>query len=117
MASLELFGCIPDDKTMTKITLTTPALVGNWILVPKDQKDIQDYPAHIEFREDGSYLVPMDNEVFRQWQSGDYEVIDEETIKIQTANDAMVSYRCRLVEDQLTFTDETGIKVTYHREH
>ncbi len=94
--------------------LTAAELAGEWDLIESDEPH-DSYPVSIEFRDDGSYLVPMDDGVFRLWQSGDYEIVGGEEIRIQTANDAMLSYRCRLTDDVLSFTDANGFKFSYRR--
>ena len=99
---------------MGDVPLNAAVLAGEWDLVESDEPH-DSYPVSIEFQDDGSYLVPMDDGVFRLWQSGDYEILGEEEISIQTANDAMLSYRCRLADDVLVFTDASGFKFSYCR--
>ena len=99
---------------MVAAPLSAAVLAGEWELVENDEPH-DSYPLSIEFRDDGSYLVPMDDGVFRLWQSGDYEILREDEISIQTANDAMLSYRCRLIGDVISFTDGSGHKYSYRR--
>lgn len=90
-------------------------LAGHWQRVSQTPADPMLYPERIEFRQDGSYLTPMDNSAFYEWQAGDFEVVNSSTINIQASNDAMLGYQCSLINEELTFTDAEGIEVRYRR--
>ena len=89
-------------------------LVGTWQKLTEEPcSDL--YPNQIEFRIDGVYLVPMENE-YKHWQSGDFEIAKEGVINIQTANDETVSYHYAISEDRtLTFEDQNGCKFGYRQ--
>lgn len=98
--------------------VTKPDLTGNWRKITSD-KCAEQYPAELSFRDGDIYLVSM--EIIQQdpapiWQSGDYEVVDGENIKMQAANDAMLSYELtETAGGTLVFTDENGCTVEYER--
>ena len=90
-------------------------LVGTWQKLSGDPCGKM-YPNQIEFRDDGVYLVPMQKDEFWQWQSGDFEMMEEGVIRMQTANDAMLPYRYSISENRvLTFWDQDGCKVSYQQ--
>lgn len=94
------------DKTH-EMTVEKSSIVGSWFKVSESLCSGR-YPDLIEFREDGVYLTPMRDDVFLEWQSGDYEFSGENEIKMQTANDAMVPVRYQLDEHGrlLTFIED-----------
>jgi len=74
------------------------------------------YPDRVMFRAAGLYEAPGAPEAGKLWQSGDFELPDEQTIVIQVANDAMVGYRIReLTETRLTLEDQNGCVFSFDR--
>lgn len=117
-----LMGCSPndhqitsnlDEKTMTSVTLV--AIVGKWHKLSPAECDTP-YPDQLEFLKAGVYLSTPAEKAFTLWQSGDYELVDGDRIKIQTATDAMLLYRVSLQNDKtLVFIDEKGCEFKYQR--
>lgn len=95
--------------------LEPKTMVGKWKKI--DSTDCSAaYPNELEFIEGGVYLSERNDDVFLQWQSGDFEVIFEGHILMQTATDAMVEYEFSLSDDDiLTFIDESGCEFRYER--
>ncbi|MDH5767148.1 MAG: hypothetical protein OEZ38_14130 [Gammaproteobacteria bacterium] len=90
-------------------------LTGHWQRVSQTPDDVSLYPEQIEFRSDGCYLTVIDNEVFYEWQAGDYEIIDDSNVKIESSTDAMLTYKCYFENKVLNFINADGVKVTYQR--
>ena len=96
----------------------TPDLAGRWRKVTLESC-AEIYPSEMSFREGGIYLVPM--EIVQQdpapiWQSGDYELVGIDGVKIQAANDAMILYSVSATgTGNLVFTDERDCMVEYKR--
>ena len=111
------FGLACNRYNSHEMTATKSSIVGNWIKV--SQRPCSDrYPDSIEFREDGAYLTPMRDDVFLEWQSGDYELSGEGEVKIQTSNDAMVPSRYGFDEDgRLLVFFEDECECVFERSH
>jgi hypothetical protein len=93
-------------------------LVGEWRKVSASPC-AELYPDRLTFRNDGVYLVPQElvrADPFPIWQSGDYEVVDDGRIRIQTSTDAMAAYDFTLSpEGVLSFTDGSGCRFNFER--
>jgi hypothetical protein len=74
------------------------------------------YPPTIEFFSDGTYVgtsIGIWSDFF-VWQGGQYEILDDGRIKMQTKNGFAV-YKLSMIEDKLTFTDDSACEFTYQR--
>lgn len=117
-----LIACLPNsndnqamqgEQTMPDITLRSIAGTWNkWTAEPCARA----YPAQVKFMETGVYLSTTDEKEFSLWQSGDFMLVGDNRISIQTANDAMVDYGVSLKEDDtLVFVDENNCEFAYVR--
>jgi hypothetical protein len=100
-----------DDEKIPK-----PGLVGCWRKLAQDPGAMP-YPDEIEFSEDGLYETSRRGRGygFSIWDAGDYSVIDPGRARISTAHDKKVIYDYDLQDDELTFVDPQGKKVSYKR--
>lgn len=94
-------------------------LVGRWRKITEDPCADR-YPLQLDVRAGGIYLSEGDPKAFCLWQSGDWELTDEGRLKIQIANDKMVSYRVELEQgdsegDTLRVTDAEGCEFRYRK--
>jgi hypothetical protein len=90
-------------------------LVGRW-QKSTDAACAVAYPKNLEFRAGGTYLSASAPESFAIWQSGSYELVGSDRIRIQIANDAMIEYQFHLASGgRLTFVDDQGCEITYRR--
>ena len=114
-------GCGADDETAGPATPeSVPAvepspatLRGRWIRVV-DEGCRSAYPLAIEFRET-DYLAELDPATAPEIDSGGYELIDADTVRLTRPNDAQVDIALSLGEEQLTLTDGDGCSVSYRR--
>jgi hypothetical protein len=103
-----------DSKSREKMIL------GNWIKIHHTECSRR-YPARLEFRENGVYLVYLeDNDTTKErplWDGGEYEIISESQIRISTANDAKLTYNFSISKSgggrTLIFLDSQGCKFLY----
>ncbi len=96
------------------MSLPTERILGKWHKVGDSPCAVK-YPETLEFRDTDVYLSSVSEKVFSLWQSGDFELVDDRTIKIQIANDAMVKYVFEIVNDRLRFVDDEGCQFEYER--
>lgn len=90
-------------------------LAGRWMKVARDGCG-ETYPGSIEFRERGIYAAqPAVAGGFSTWDSGSYELVDARTVRISTANDAVIPYAFTLEGDRLSFVDPDGCRFEYRR--
>lgn len=93
----------------------TGSIVGKWTKVATAECD-KSYPDELEFFETGIYSSTPARKVFSLWQSGDYELVDRNRIRIQTATDAMLVYSFSISkEGSLIFVDQNGCEFRYER--
>ena len=98
-----------------KVMVTTGSIVGKWIKVATTECD-KSYPNELEFFETGIYSSTATRKVFSLWQSGDYEIVDRNRIRIQTATDAMLVYNFSISKEGfLIFVDQDGCEFRYER--
>ena len=91
------------------------ALVGRWRRLT-DEPCAEAYPERIEFREDGVYLADSEDQRFREWQAGDYE-LEAGSVRMQMSTDAMQPFDISFPDDeQLVFLDAGGCRIEYRRE-
>jgi len=110
------------------------SIVGQWqkAYIELDQKSNleysqkcqRQYPDNLEFFDEGIYMISREDslkeELYLQWQSGDYQVIQNDRIHIQSATDAMEEYRISITDSTkdeilLTFVDDDGCEFVYKR--
>lgn len=90
------------------------SIVGRWRTVTDDPCGGR-YPDVLEFRDRGVY-TGQSQSGFTLWDAGSYEPAQDGSIRISTANDAMIPYRYTLSGDALTFRDPEGCEFAYRRE-
>lgn len=106
--------CMSDSKSKEKIIL------GTWLKIHHAECSRR-YPARLEFRENGVYLVHLEEDDIAKehpiWDGGEYEIISKDQIKISTANDAKLIYNFSISESEggriLIFLDSQGCKFQY----
>lgn len=93
-----------------------PNLAGRWRKLAQDP-DALPYPDEIEFSEDGLYEASRGEKGygFSIWDAGDYRIVDPGRARISTAHDKKVTYDYDLQDDEVTFVDPQGKKVSYKR--
>lgn len=91
-------------------------LVGSWKKITTT-KCSEIYPDNIEFQERGIYFGQKEPEakVHPLWDSGGYEVLSDNQVKISTANDAEIIYSYSISGNVLTFVDKRGCELQYLR--
>ncbi len=95
--------------------METKQLTGAWRKID-DPECAKAYPESLEFREGDFYLCAGDDDVLCGWPSGDYEMMQGDRIRMQTANDAMVAYEISAPrEGVIRFVDDEGCVVEYER--
>jgi hypothetical protein len=106
-------ACMSDNKSREKI------IFGNWLKIHHTECSRR-YPARLEFRENGVYLVHLEDSTTMEhpiWDGGEYEIISEDQIKISTANDAKLIYNFSISESEgrriLIFLDSQECKFQY----
>ncbi|MDQ3968601.1 MAG: hypothetical protein M3275_09425 [Thermoproteota archaeon] len=95
-------------------------ILGNWLKIHHTECSRR-YPARLEFRENGVYLVHLEDDDTEKehpiWDGGEYEIISEDQIKISTANDAKLIYNFSVSKSEggrmLIFLDSHGCKFRY----
>jgi hypothetical protein len=88
--------------------------VGRWQKISSADCDRR-YPAEIEFREATFLARKGPEQGFIIWDTGGYEVLGEDEVKIEIATDEQVRYRFSLEGDTLTFVDGDGCEFSYRR--
>lgn len=87
---------------------------GKWKKVSAEPCAEQ-YPDEIEFYDRPRFLAKKGpNQRFISWDAGSYEVGDNE-VKLSTATDEIVAYKCDFKDDLLSFVDNAGCKFAYRR--
>lgn len=113
-----------EELTPTPTTGATPTpeiqkdIFGNSFIVPTSANKIVIkcsfiYPPNIEFFNNKTYAgtSSMLSEAFI-WQGGQYEILEDGRIKMQTKNGFAV-YEFTIEENKITFTDDTTCKFSY----
>lgn len=76
----------------------------------------ESYPDEIEFYDRPRFLAKKGpDQRFICWDAGRYETAGEDTVKLSTASDKLVTYRYDLQGDLLTFVDDANCRITYRR--
>lgn len=90
-------------------------LQGTWLRGTTSPGN-DDYPDHIEFKENGLYFgKKKEPNTFTWWDVGTYEVVSDNVVKISTANDAMITYQFTISGDTLRFVEPQGRTLEYCR--
>jgi hypothetical protein len=93
----------------------TPPLEGNWEKITHSPCS-QTYPDTLQFGQGGLYTGHQhDPGAFTLWDAGTFQVAGPGQIRISTANDAIISYKFSLRDNELTFTDPGGCAYKYRR--
>lgn len=91
-------------------------VMGRWKkIVEAKCSDI--YPDDLEFKPRNIYfgLKGDSGTEFTLWDSGGYQIVSSDQIKISTANDAEIVYKFSVSKDILKFTDNNGCEIRYRR--
>ena len=95
--------------------LTAEALIGAW------RRDAHAacktiYPPVVEFLKNGLYAAPDGPAVGAIWHGGDWEIYQNKALRVQAANDAMLSYAVDgLGAGQVVLVDSDGRRIPYSR--
>ena len=74
------------------------------------------YPHSIRFESSGLYFGESDPPgEFTQWDAGTHEITGPDTVKISTANDAVITYRFSVDGETLKFVDPDGCEFSYRK--
>lgn len=112
---------------LPRISFTSPsrAILGRWerLQVPTPGQENTfvigcdfGYPQNIEFFPDGTYAgmaISLFSDLFI-WQGGEYEILEDGRVKIQTRNGFAV-YTLQVSGDRLTFVDDNDCQIIYQR--
>ncbi len=90
-------------------------LIGTWVRIdPATCGSI--YPDAIRFEASGLYFGRKEPPgSFTLWDAGTFEVVGGRSIKISTANDAIIAYGYAIEDDVLSFSDAQGCRFSYRR--
>jgi hypothetical protein len=88
-------------------------LVGRWRKVDDDDSAAS-FPSEVEFFADRTYRGMHPRGFRSDWDEASFDVLDEDHVQIETANDRKVIYSTRLNRDELTFAVGDR-RVTYRR--
>lgn len=94
---------------------TKDALIGRWTR-QATEACAESYPDALEFGAGGVYHGSAGaGQGFVQWGGGDYQLLEDERIKLQDQRDAMVEYRFSLDGGTLRFVAPDGCEIVYTR--
>jgi hypothetical protein len=95
-------------------TVGLPYLQGQWRKITQDPK-VDMYPATLDFSL-ATYRGTRDaNQGMIWWDAGIYRMVDERTLVLSTATDAMVEYQISYDQNRLVVSDADGNTVEYQR--
>ena len=90
-------------------------LVGEWRKTGREAC-AERYAANLRFDANGLYFGEAERPgEFTLWDNGTWRLVEQGTLAMSTANDAVVRYGYALVGDSLIFTDPTGCRFSYAR--
>jgi hypothetical protein len=89
-------------------------LIGKWIKITKS-KCSKIYPDKLEFRKNGIYLGKRKKSSPSWWDLGDYRILNENKLKISTADDSIQKINFKIQDNKLEFIDDTLCKFSYIR--
>ncbi len=110
-------GCKPapnytkSDNTMAQRKINN--WLGKWAKITTSDC-AKNYPQQIDFNEKGLFNAQKSNDIYTLWDVGTYEM-GQDTVKISTANDAIIAYNYKMVGDMLTFLDANGCEFIYKK--
>lgn len=93
--------------------MKTDDLVGRWRKVEDDSAS-PDFPHEVEFHRDRTYQASHHGRLHAVWDQASFDVMDDGTLRIETATDRKVRYPAALNGDELTLESPAGT-VTYRR--
>src|SRR4029453_1357047 len=76
-------------------------LIGRWRRVG-DEPAADAFPREVEFFADGTYRAAADGTRRGAWDEASFDVLDDGSVRIETANDRKVRYAADLDHDELT---------------
>jgi hypothetical protein len=91
-------------------------LLGRWKKIT-DTKCSKIYPDYLEFTDMGMYTGKREQEttVHPYWDAGTYQILNEDQVKISTANDAQVIYNFSIIDGTLIFMSADKCEFKYLR--
>jgi hypothetical protein len=110
-------GCMPAPGTTEGEAMPGLALklIGNWERLT-DSPCSRVYPKAIEFRDGGLYSgTGMQPGNAPGWDSGTWEIVEPNHIRISTINDAIITYGFSLSGDIVTFVAPDKCEFRYRR--
>lgn len=109
-ALLTCTGRLLDHKSHTAMNL-----LGSWEKITRSDCAAQ-YPAVIAFKENGLYTAEADAQArfHPVWDVGTF-VVEADQARLSTSNDAVIAYKIREANGQLTFTSPDGCDITYRK--
>ena len=96
------------------MTQSSQQLVGTWEKIT-DSECSRKYPDRITFQEGKLYFAQSDPGTFTFWDVGTYEATSPKSVKVSTANDALISYKFSISENIVSFVDPDGCEFKYQR--
>ena len=91
-------------------------VVGRWKKIVETECS-DTYPDDLEFMANNIYFGRKGEEgtEFTLWDSGGYQIVSPNQIKISTANDAEIVYQLSFSSDILKFIDNGECEIRYRR--
>ena len=88
---------------------------GRWKKITKSACS-EAYPAIIDFKSNGLYNAEADAQAKQHplWDVGTFTV-DKDQVKLATSNDAVIAYKVKQTNTQLTFEAPDGCTITYQK--
>jgi hypothetical protein len=81
--------------------IKTSDLVGRWRKVGDDNSTAT-FPAEVEFFPDGTYRATQEGPRRADWDEASFDVLEDGSVRMETANDRKVTYAAELDQDVLT---------------
>ena len=89
-------------------------LIGIWVKVSTEICS-RHYPKQIEFLSGGIYKAPDGPNSGAIWHGGEWLLTDDNQLKIQASNDAMIGYSATFDGNNLAITDYQDCTVQYQQ--
>lgn len=111
--SLSVYMVVSEREEQKDMDKSNQSVVGRW------QKTVQSdckvlYPSEVEFLKQGFYFAPEAVNEGAVWHGGDWQLLSENRLSIQSANDAMLNYRISIhTSNSLILVDEEGCHISY----
>lgn len=91
-------------------------LIGTWRKQSREACAAR-YPATLSILAGGQYRGQSETPGgFSWWDVGTWDRRSDGEVAISTANDAVITYRYRLADGELVFTDPEGCRIVYRAE-